>query len=135
MNKLFRIACIAATALFLWLAEQLFFTPADFVAGLGLVPDLATDILARRTAMFLLGIAGLTVSVRTLPEPPSRRAIAASLCATFFGLASLSVREFLAGRLDPSILMAAAIEAIFGCLFAAVLVADLRTRHRMAKEP
>ena len=135
MNALYKVACVATALLFLRLAGQLLLSPSEFVIGAGQVPSVASDIVLGRTAMFMLGIVALAASAFRLTASPARRAICTSMCVVFLGLACMGTREFLAGRLNASILVAAGVETTLGLLFAAVLLSDLRARRDRTPPP
>lgn len=76
--KLYKIAAIATSILFVFLFAQLFLTPVAFVEDLGLQATLATSILSRRASMFMIGLAVLLYGARKLQHSPARQTICLS---------------------------------------------------------
>lgn len=126
MDRLFKVTSVATMLLFLCLAYQLLFTPVAFVLDAGQIPSVATTILLRRAAMFMLGVSVLAGLARNQTASLARRAVCASMGTTLSGLATMSGMEYFAGRLNSSILFAMAVESLLATGFAVVLVSDLR---------
>lgn len=126
--KLYKIATIGTSLLFVFLFVQLFFTPVAFVEDLGLEATLSTSILCRRASMFMLGLAVLLFGVRKLEHSSVRQTISLSTSITMTGLAALSSFEMLRGTVNNSIWVAIVIETISAVLFWVVFFKNLRTK-------
>jgi hypothetical protein len=93
--KLYTIATIGTSLLFLFLFIQLFFTPDAFIEDLGLQTSVPIPILGRRTAMFMLGFSVLLFGARKISHCEARQWICLSTGITMFGLAILSSYEMI----------------------------------------
>lgn len=124
MKSFYKVVSIATSALFVYLFTQLFFFSDSFVLDLGLEPSATTLVLARRTSMFMLGIAILMLTLRNLPTSKVRQAVCLSVGATMLGLACMGTYELLKGSVNSSILVAIAIESFLWISYAIVAVMD-----------
>jgi len=124
MKSLYKILSIATSILFIYLFCLLFFMSDSFFKDLGLEPSIASLVLARRTAMFMLGIAVLTFASRNLPASKARQIICLSLSITLFGLSCMGIFEFINGNINASITTAIIIETILWVLFGIVIIKD-----------
>ncbi len=126
--KLYRIATIGTSLLFIFLFIQLFLTPDAFVEDTGGQATIATSILCRRTSMFMLGLAILLFGVRKLEHSSVRQTICISTAITMTGLACLSSFELARGTVNNSMWTAIIIETISAILFWIVLFKNLITK-------
>ncbi len=125
--KLYKIATIGTSLLFVYLFAQLFFTPVKFVKDLGLEATLTTSVLCRRTSMFMIGLSVLLFAARRLEHLPARQVICLSTAITMTGLAALSSFEMVRGTVNNSIWVAIIIETISAVLFWTVFLKNLKT--------
>jgi len=121
MKLFYKIVCIATSALFFFLSFQLLFMAESFVGGLGLQPSEATAVLARRAAMFMLGVAVLMFASRNLPLSNARQFICMATGITFFGLSCMGSYEYVRGTVNTSIFVAIIIETILWISFAIIV--------------
>lgn len=126
--KLYKIATIGTSLLFVYLFAELFFTPVAFVEDLGLEATLSTSILCRRAAMFMIGLAVLLFGVRKMVNSSIRQTICFSTAITMTGLACLSSFEMARGTVNSSIWVAIILETISAVLFWIVFFKNLRTK-------
>jgi uncharacterized membrane protein len=126
--KLYKIATIGTSLLFVYLFAELFFTPVAFVEDLGLEATLSTSILCRRAAMFMIGLAVLLFGARKLEHSSVRQIICLSTAITMTGLACLSCFEMARGTVNSSIWVAIILETISAVLFWIVFFKSLRTK-------
>lgn len=126
--KLYKIATIGTSLLFLFLFIQLFFTPVSFVEGLGLQSSVGTSILCRRAAMFMLGLSVLLLFARKLPHSSARQLICLSTGITMVGLACLSSFELIRGTVNSSMWTAIILETLSGTLFWITFFKNLKTK-------
>lgn len=124
MKSLYQIVSIATSALLVYLFSQAFFFSDSFVEGFGLEPSIATQVLAPRTSMFMLGLAVLMFSSRNLPASNTRQFICLSIGITFFGCACLGTYELIKGTVNSSILVAISIETILWILYGIIFIKD-----------
>jgi hypothetical protein len=122
MKSLYKIISIATSLLFIYLFLQLFFMSDSFVKGLGMEPSIASLVLARRAAMFMLGIAVLMFTSRNLPPSKVRQIICLSTGITFLGLSCMGTYEFINGHVNSSIFIAIIIETILWISFGIILL-------------
>ena len=122
MKTFFKIISIATSLLFIYLFSQLFFMSDSFVKGLGMEPSIASLVLARRAAMFMLGIAVLMFASRNLPHSQARQIICMATGITMFGLSCMGSYEFIRGAVNSSIFIAIIIETILWISFGIILL-------------
>lgn len=127
--KLYKIATIGTSLLFVFLFAQLFFTPVAFVEGLGLEANLGTSILCRRASMFMIGLAILLFGAQRLEHSSARQTISFSTAITMTGLAALSSFEMVRGTVNNSIWIAIVIETISAVLFWIVFLKNIKTNE------
>ena len=120
----YKRTCIATSALFLLLFIQLMAGAESFVSDMGLVPCVASSVIARRAAIFMLGISVLLFLARNLPYPDVRRYVGISTAVTLFGLACMGVYEYVMGRVNNSIFFAITVETVLGLLFTIAVLKD-----------
>lgn len=130
MKNFYKITTIATSLLFLYLTIEMFFMSDSFVTGLGLQPSLTTAVLAKRVAMFMLGISVLMFTSRNLPHSAARYAICLSTAITLLGLSSMGTYELIRGTVNNSMLVAIIIETILWVSFGIIL---LKHRHMKAE--
>lgn len=121
----YKLTCVVTSILFVFLSLQLFFTPVAFVSDMGLEPSVATSVLLRRAAMFMVGLAVLTFCARSLQDLKARRCVCLSAAVTLLGLACMGTYEHLMGTVNESIFIAIGIESVLGLSFLGVF-----PRHR-----
>ncbi|WP_026474284.1 hypothetical protein [Alkaliflexus imshenetskii] len=119
--NLFKTVAIATAILFAYLAFQMFFMSAAFIIDIGLMPSDTTLILARRVAMFMMGLSVLMFATRNLPHSDVRQFICLAAGLTLFGLACAGSYEFIRGTVNNSILIAISIETILWVSYAVIL--------------
>lgn len=120
--KFYKGICCATSVLFVFLALQLLLTPVTFAASMGLEPSVATSVLLRRAAMFMVGLAVLTFCARSLQDLQARRCVCLSAAVTLLGLACMGTYERLMGTVNTSIFIAIGIESVLGLSFLMVLM-------------
>lgn len=124
MKNFYKIVSIATSVLFIYLFSELFFSSDSFIVNLGLEPSATTLVLARRTSMFMLGIAILMLTLRNLPSSKVRQAVCLSVGATLLGLACMGTYELIRGSVNSSIVVAIGIESVLWISYAIVAVMD-----------
>ena len=120
--KFFKIVSIATSVLFIYLTIQLLFMTNSFIKDLGLDPSEAASVLARRAAMFMLGISVLMFSSRNLSHSKARQFICIATGMTLFGLSFMGIYEFFRGTVNTSIFIAISIETILWVSFGIILL-------------
>ncbi len=131
--KLYTIATIGTSLLFLFLFIQLFFTPDAFIEDLGLQTSVPIPILGRRTAMFMLGFSVLLFGARKISHCETRQWICLSTGITMFGLAILSSYEMIRQTVNNSIWTAIILETTSACLFFLIYINGLRNSKNRDK--
>ena len=124
MKNFYKVVSIATSVLFIYLFSELFFSSDSFIVNLGLEPSATTLVLARRTSMFMLGIAILMLTLRNLPSSKVRQAVCLSVGATLLGLACMGTYELIRGSVNSSIVVAIGIESVLWISYAIVAVMD-----------
>lgn len=112
MRSFYKFLCIGTSVLFAYLLVLLFFMSDSFITDLGLEPSLGSLVLARRAAMFMIGISFLTFFSRNLLPPAERRIICFTLAIMLFGLSCMGTYEYVQGHINASIFPAIVIETI-----------------------
>ena len=120
--KFYKCLCSATSVLFVFLALRLLLTPVEFAASVGLEPSVATSVLLRRAAMFMVGLAVLTFCARSLLDLQARRCVCLSTAVTMLGLACMGTYERLMGTVNASIFIAIGIESVLGLSFLLLLL-------------
>lgn len=115
--RFYKSICLSTSALFVFLSLQLLLTPVDFAASLGLEPSVATSVLLRRAAMFMVGLAVLTFCARDLQDRKARRCVCLSTAVSLLGLACAGTYEHFQGTVNQSIFIAIGIESVLGLSF------------------
>lgn len=115
--RFYKIICVATAALFVFLSLQLLLTPVGFAANLGLEPSVATSVLLRRAAMFMIGVAVLAFCAKDLQDLKARRCVCLSVAATLLGLACTGTYEHFQGTVNDTIFVAIGIESVLGLSF------------------
>lgn len=123
----YKIVSIATSVLFIYLTIQLIFMSDSFVSDMGLQPSGTASVLARRTAMFMLGISILMFVSRNLTHSKARQIICMATGATLFGLAFMGSYEFIRGTVNTSIFIAISLETALWISFGIIL---LRNRKK-----
>jgi len=126
--KLYKIAAIGTSLLFVFLFIQLFITPVAFVENAGGQATIVTSILCRRAAMFMLGLSVLLFCVRKLPHSPARQSVCFSTAITMTGLACLSSFELARGTVNNSMWTAIILETLSAVLFWIVFFKNLKNQ-------
>jgi len=129
LNKT-KIVSIATSVLFIYLFSLLFFMSDSFVKDLGLEASLTSLVIARRAAMFMLGIAVLTFTSRNLPSSKVRQIICLSIGIQLFGLSCIGTYDFINGHVNASIIVAITIETILWLLYGIILIKDRKVESR-----
>jgi hypothetical protein len=122
MKTFYKITTVVTSLLFLYLAFQMLFTAEAFVLGVGLQPSPTTTILAKRVAMFMLGITVLMFSSRNLQHSSARQVICLSTGLTLLGLSITGTYELARGTVNNSMLVAITIETILWVSFGIILI-------------
>ena len=120
--KFYKGICSATSVLFVFLALQLLLTPVAFAVSMGLESSVATSVLLRRAAMFMVGLAVLTFCARSLQDLQARWGVCLSATVTLLGLACMGTYERLMGTVNASIFIAIGIESVLGLAFLMVLM-------------
>jgi len=105
MKSFYKILSIATSVLFVYLFSLLFFRSDSFVTDLGIEPSIASLVLARRAAMFMIGISVL-------------------LLVSFLGLSCMGTYELINGNVNSSIIVAIVIETILWVSYGFVIIKD-----------
>ena len=127
----YRIVMYASAALFLVLALLLFFSPRDFLGGLGLDMTTSTDFLARRASVLLLSLSVLCFFGRNASSGVARQALAMAMLVATGAMATLGTAELVRGATTVGILKAVAIEAVCAVCFFWIWWCDRRARSAM----
>jgi hypothetical protein len=93
----------------------------SFVSDMGLQPSLTASVLARRAAMFMLGVSILMFASRNLINSKARQIICIATGATLFGLSFMGSYEFIRGTVNTSIFIAISIETVLWISFGIIL--------------
>ena len=112
MRNFYKIVCIVTSVLFVYLTIELLFLTDSFVQGLGLQTSITSAVLARRAAMFMLGVSVLMFASRNLPPTKARQLICLATAITLFGLSFMGSYEFMKGTVNSSIFVAIITETI-----------------------
>jgi hypothetical protein len=123
----YKIVSIASAVLFVFLFVQLFFIPVTFVTDLGLQASETSTVLARRTAMFMLGMAVLMFGARNIPNSKERQIICLATGSTLLGLACMGIYEFMRGTVNNSIFIAIGIETLLWVSFLIITIKNKNT--------
>lgn len=132
MKSFYKFLCIGTSILFLYLFTLLFFRSDTFILDLGLEPSIASLVLARRAAMFMLGVSFLTLASRNLLASKERQIICLTMAILLLGLACMGAYEFMQGNINSSITTAIVIESILWLSFGGVALLD-RKQEAVAK--
>jgi hypothetical protein len=127
MKNFYKIVTLATSLLFLYLSFQMLFMADSFVRDLGLKPSLATEVLSKRVAMFMLGIAVLMFAARNLSHSAARQIICLATAITLSGLSIMGTYELIRGTVNNSMLVAITTETILWVSFAFII---LRSRNQ-----
>lgn len=133
MNSFYKLLCIGTSILFIYLFILLFFRSDTFITDIGLEPSLASLVLARRAAMFILGISVLTFASRNLLPSKERQIICLTIAIILFGLSCMGTYEFIQGHINSSIIPPIVIETILWLSFGGVVLLD--KKHEIAEKP
>ena len=120
MKSFYKLLCIGTSILFVYLFTLLFFRSDTFITDIGLEPSLASLVLARRAAMFMLGVSFLTFASRNLLPSKERQIICLTIAIILFGLACMGTYEFMQGNINASIIPPIVIETILWLSFGGV---------------
>jgi len=124
MKSFYKVLTILTSVLFVYLFSLLFFRSDSFVLDIGLEPSLTSMVIARRVAMFMLGIAVLTFCSRNLESSNARKIICQFLCITLLGLSCMGTYEYVIGNINSSIFTAIIIETILWISYGFVAIKD-----------
>jgi hypothetical protein len=124
---LFKIVSLLTSLLFFYLFIILLFKSDSFCRDIGLQPDEASSVLAKRASVLMLGISVLLFCVRDLAHSMVRRNICFSAGIILIGLACTGSFELIKGTVNNSILQAIVIETILGFAFFAILFFSKKT--------
>ena len=128
--KLYKYTCMATSLVFIFLFFQLMLGPESFVQGMGLEPSVASIVIIRRAAMFMLGLSVLTFLVRNISDAKVRQIISISTGITLLGLACMGIYEYSRGTVNNSIFIAISIESILGLLFMTTIILNKATKSQ-----
>lgn len=128
MRSFYKIVCIVTSVLFVYLAIQLLFMPDSFVQDLGLQPSLTATVLARRAAMFMLGVSVLMFASRNLHPAKARQIICMATGITLFGLSFMGSYEFIRGTVNASIFVAIITETILWISFGIIILKNRNSK-------
>ena len=131
MKAFYKILSILTSVLFVYLFILLFFNSNSFIKDIGLEPSIASLVLARRAAMFMLGIVVLTFASRNLPSSKTRQIICISLSLTFLGLSCMGVYEYANGNVNSSISVSIVVETILWLSYAIVFMKDRKEKNHI----
>lgn len=123
----YKIVSIATSLLFIYLAIQLIFSSDAFVTDMGLQPSITASVLARRAAMFMLGISVLMFATRNFTHSKARQMICLATGVTLFGLSFMGGYEFTQGRVNTSIFIAIGIETALWISFATIILTNRKS--------
>lgn len=130
MKASYKILSIATSILFIYLFFLLFFNSESFLQDLGLEPSLAGIVLARRAAMFMLGIAILSFVSRNLASSKARQFICLSIAVSMFGLSCMGAYEYQQGNINSSIMLAITIETILWISYGLIAFGDRKAEAK-----
>jgi len=133
VKAFYKILSILTSVLFVYLFILLFFNSDSFIKDIGLEPSIASLVLARRAAMFMLGIVVLTFASRNLPSSKARQIICMSLSLTFFGLSCMGAYEYANGNVNSSISVSIVIETILWLSYGIVFMKDRKEKRTIEK--
>ena len=128
--NLFKTVATATAILFAYLAFQMFFMSASFIIDMGLEPSETTEILARRVAMFMIGLSILMFASRNFPNSDARQVICLAAGLTLFGLACMGVYEYVRGTVNNSIFIAISIETMLWISYAVIIIRNRNVKHQ-----
>lgn len=129
MKSFYKVVSITTAVLFAYLFSEMFFFSDSFILGLGLEPSATTLVLARRTSMFMLGVAFLMFTLRNLPPSKARQAVCLSVGVTLLGLAGMGTYELVKGSVNNSILVAIVIESVLWISYAIITIMDIKQQQ------
>ncbi|WP_321317956.1 hypothetical protein [Labilibaculum sp.] len=118
----YKIVSVTTSVLFIYLTIQLVFMSDSFVSGMGLQPSETASVLAKRAAMFMLGISILMFASRNLTPSKARQIICIATGITLFGLAFMGSYEFIRGSVNSSIFIAIGFETVLWISFGIILL-------------
>lgn len=124
MRLFYKIVTTATSLLFIYLTVQLLFASDAFVQDMGMQPSAATAVLAKRAAMFMVGISIMMFASRNLPYSHARRIICLATGVTLFGLSIMGTYELIRGTVNHTIIVAITIETILWMSFGFILLKD-----------
>ena len=128
MKSFYTLLCIGTSILFAYLFILLFFMSDTFITDIGLEPSLASLVLARRAAMFMLGISVLTLASRNLLPSKERQIICLTISIILFGLSCMGTYEFIQGNINASIIPPIVIETILWLSFGGVALLNKKQK-------
>jgi len=123
-SRFYTIVVHAGALVFGVLAILLFTVPRSFLDGLGLDLTSSTDVLCRRAAVLLLGLAVLSFSARNAAAAATRRVVAWTTLVTTGAMAVLGSVELARGATTAAILRPVAIETVVAVVFLMVLLKE-----------
>lgn len=132
MKSFYKILCIGTSILFIYLFALLFFRSDTFITDIGLEPTLASLVLARRAAMFMLGVSFLAFASRNLLPSEERQIICLTIAIILFGLSCMGIYEFIQGNINSSIIPPIVIETILWLSFGRVAL--LNKKQKVVKD-
>lgn len=109
------VVCLAS-CLYFYLFITLLFSPAQFLASVGVAGNEAAYFLARRASVLMLGFSVLSFQAARLRCLVTRQVIAIGIAVNMAGFAVLGCMEYRRGFANASILHAAVIESTLAAL-------------------
>jgi len=131
MKAFYKILSIATSALFMHLFSLLFFNSDSFITDIGLEPNIASLVIARRAAIFMLGIAVLMFASRNLKSSQTRQIICLFMTITLLGLSCMGTFEFMNQNVNSSIIVSIVIETILWLSFGFVMIKDRKAMYNV----
>lgn len=129
MKSFYKILCIGTSILFIYLFVLLFFMSDSFITDIGLDPSLASLVLARRAAMFMLGVAVLTFASRSLLPSKERQIVCLTMIIMLLGLSSMGTYDFIKGNVNSSIMVSIVVESALWLSYGVVLISDRKSER------
>ncbi len=96
----------------------------NFITDLGLEPTVASLVLARRAAMFMLGLSVLTFASRKFRPSKERQIICLTIAIILFGLSCMGTYELIQGNINSSIIPAIVIETFLWISFGSLAISN-----------
>lgn len=128
MGNHFKALCLVTSILFALLFAVCLFQSPSLVRGFGLLPSQATEVLLRRTSLFMAGISFGCLLFRQESRSLAREHFSWMMAFPLLGLAALGTIEWLRGTMSLAVMGAASMELALGVCFLGSALADRASR-------